>query len=466
MSIKKIFIVLTIVAIYFTLNFAFLSNEGYTSMEDYIESTKDEFSYEIEEIIYKDEWTGYHIKMISGEWLDNKKVSEVNWWHNVDIIIPKEVKTSSGIMFIDNGVSSENYFRLDDEVINYSNKLGAIIVNVSNIPFQPVNFLESNQESFLEDDLIAFAWNKFLKSGGSNKYLEWLPRLPMTRAVVRSMDLAQEIAIQNNIQLNNFVVSGASKRGWTAWTTAAVDKRIVGVVPMVIDLLNVIPSFENHYRSYGEFSLAVQEYVNYEIPDWMQTDEFKSLLKYVEPYSFKENFTMPKYIINAGSDEFFSTDSWQYYYDELPGDKLLRYVPNRNHSLDGRYLNDDLVSYFNRIVNDIEMPELIWKLNEDYLEATIDYDGDYSVSLWVAENSDGRDFRLWMEGELWIQSPIKKSKDGNYRIEIKAEENKYKAVMLEFIVDPDSRFPLIISTGPYVVPETYPFQKYKPKNPN
>ena len=466
MSIKKIFIVLTVAGIYFTLNFAFLSNEGYTSMEDYIESTKDEFSYEIEEIIYKEEWTGYHIKMISGEWLDNKKVSEVNWWHNVDIIIPKEVKTSSGIMFIDNGVSSENYFRLDDEVINYSNKLGAIIVNVSNIPFQPVNFLESNQESFLEDDLIAFAWNKFLKSGGSKKDLEWLPRLPMTRAVVRSMDLAQEIAIQNNIQLDNFVVSGASKRGWTAWTTAAVDKRVVGVVPMVIDLLNVIPSFENHYRSYGEFSLAVQEYVNYEIPDWMQTDEFKTLLEYVEPYSFKESFTMPKYIINAGSDEFFSTDSWQYYYDELPGNKLLRYVPNRNHSLDGRYLNDDLVSYFNRIVNDAEMPELNWKLNEDYLEATIDYDGDYSVSLWVAENSDGRDFRLWMEGELWIQSPIKKSKDGNYSVEIKAEENKYKAVMLVFIVDPNSGFPLIISTGPYVVPETYPFQKYKPKKPN
>ena len=298
MSLKKIFIVFTFVAIYFTLNYTFLSNEGYTSMEDYIESTKDEFSYEIEEIIYEDEWTGYHIKMISGEWLDNKKVSEVNWWHSVDIIIPKEVKTSSGIMFIDNGVSSENYFRLDDDVINYSNKLGAIIVNVSNIPFQPVNFLESNQESFLEDDLIAFSWNKFLKSGGSKKDLEWLPRLPMTRAVVRSMDLAQEIAIQNNIQLDNFVVSGASKRGWTAWTTAAVDKRIVGVVPMVIDLLNVIPSFENHYRSYGEFSLAVQEYVNYEIPDWMQTDEFKTLLEYVEPYSFKESFTMPKYIIN------------------------------------------------------------------------------------------------------------------------------------------------------------------------
>ena len=38
--------------------------------------------------------------MISGEWLDNKKVSEVNWWHHVDIIIPKEIKTSSGIMLL------------------------------------------------------------------------------------------------------------------------------------------------------------------------------------------------------------------------------------------------------------------------------------------------------------------------------------------------------------------------------
>ena len=53
MSYKKIFIVLSVAAIYFILNYTFLSNEGYTSMEDYIESTKDEFSYEIEDIIYE-----------------------------------------------------------------------------------------------------------------------------------------------------------------------------------------------------------------------------------------------------------------------------------------------------------------------------------------------------------------------------------------------------------------------------
>ena len=49
MSYKKIVFVLFFVLVYFGINYAFLSTEGYTSMKDYIDSTKDEFSYDIEE---------------------------------------------------------------------------------------------------------------------------------------------------------------------------------------------------------------------------------------------------------------------------------------------------------------------------------------------------------------------------------------------------------------------------------
>ena len=159
---------------------------------------------------------------------------------------------------------------------------------------------------------------------------------------------------------------------------------------------------------------------------------------------------------------FFSTDSWRFYYDELPGDKLLRYVPNTNHSLNGRYLNDDLISYFYRIINDIDMPTLKWELNDNNLNVAIDYEGNYNVSIWNAKNQNGRDFRLWQEGELWQKINIQKSNDNNYQVEIKDKSNGYEAIMMEFTIDPESEFPLIISTGPFVIPESYPFNKYEP----
>ena len=77
MSVKKILLVLALVISYFALNYAFLSNNSYDSMKDYIDSTKNEFSYDIEEIFYEDEWTGYHIKMTSGEWLDSFFVESI-----------------------------------------------------------------------------------------------------------------------------------------------------------------------------------------------------------------------------------------------------------------------------------------------------------------------------------------------------------------------------------------------------
>ena len=464
MKLKTLFIVIPFVLAYSMLNFIFLSTEEeYTSMSDYIESTKNEFSYDIQEVIYEEDWTGYHIKMISGEWLDSKKVDQVEWWHYVDIIIPKQTTSSTGIMFIDGGEKSEDYFRLDAQSIRNAIKTEAVIVNVSNIPFQPLNFLSSEQDSFEEDDLIAFAWNKFLKQGAKQKDVEWLPRFPMTRAIGRAMDLAQEIVLQNDIIVKDFVVSGASKRGWTAWTTAAVDSRVKAVVPMVIDMLNLVPSFENHYRSYGEFSPAVQEYVNYNIQDWLGTEEFKVLMSYIEPFSFIDKFTMPKYIINAGSDEFFSTDSWRFYYDKLPGEKIIRYVPNKNHSLDGRYLTEDLVSYFYRVINDIEIPSLSWNLSDNKLIAELDYDGDYDVSVWTAKNDNGRDFRLWEEGELWEETSIGKLANNKYELNVNYNFKGYKATMIEFTIDPESEFPLIISTGPFVFPEKYPFDKYESK---
>ena len=43
--------------------------------------------------------------------------------------------------------------------------------------------------------------------------------------------------------IERFVIAGASKRGWTTWTTGAVDNRVVAMIPMVMPILNMVTSF-------------------------------------------------------------------------------------------------------------------------------------------------------------------------------------------------------------------------------
>ena len=107
-----------------------------------------------------------------------------------------------------------------------------------------------------------------------------------------------------------------------------MDTRVVAIVPAVIDMLNVEPSFVHHWRAYGAWSDAVKDYVEHGIMDWMGTPQFRALMKIEEPYEYRDRLTMPKFLLNASGDQFFLPDSSQFYFDDLRGEKHLRYVPN------------------------------------------------------------------------------------------------------------------------------------------
>ena len=79
-------------------------------------------------------------------------------------------------------------------------------------------------------------------------------------------------------------------------TTAVVDKRVIGMAPIVIDMLKIVP-FEHHYRVYGDWSPAVEDYVEFNIMDWMFTDEFKTLINYIELINLGHLFTMPNCLL-------------------------------------------------------------------------------------------------------------------------------------------------------------------------
>ena len=59
--------------------------------------------------------------------------------------------------------------------------------------------------------------------------------------------------------VEKFLVSGASKRGWTTWLVGGVlgnqpDSRVVGIAPIVMDMLDFQPNVLHMYKAYGACS--------------------------------------------------------------------------------------------------------------------------------------------------------------------------------------------------------------------
>jgi len=437
-------------------------------LKAYVEAGDDAFRYEIMETIKGESWTEYRIRLVSGTWLTKAEVDEPEWWHWVTTVVPDELKESESLMHIGGGWRGDSIpIAANQEMIGAALATGSVISHISNIPFQPIDYTGDEKEGVFEDELIAFAWMQFLKGGAREELQQWLPRFPMTRAVVRAMDAVQEICESNHSPVEGFFVAGASKRGWTTWTVAAVDDRVMGIAPVVIDLLNVVPSFQHHWQCYGEWAPAIDNYKNEKVMDWIHTEEFQELLNLVEPYQFLERLKMPKLLINATCDEFFVTDSWKFYWNDLQGDNYLQYVPNVGHGLHGSYLPENLVSFYYSTITGTPIPDFEWSINGNSIRASVDpSQANYQIRLWEAVNPEGRDFKSYVVGEdAWKMKEIEIREDGQYSIQVISPEKGYKGALVEVIFQEDSEFPLTLTTGTLVTPDTYPFDPFVPDLP-
>ncbi len=104
----------------------------------------------------------------------------------------------------------------------------------------------------------------------------WLPRLPMVKSAVRAMDTVTELLASEQggkTAVHKYVVAGGSKRGWTTWLTGAVDRRVVALIPIVIDVVNVRACGINHYCSYGFWAQAIGDYTRHRIQERRDTPD-------------------------------------------------------------------------------------------------------------------------------------------------------------------------------------------------
>jgi PhoPQ-activated pathogenicity-related protein len=322
---------------------------------------------------------------------------------------------------------------------------------VGQVPNQPLTFADET-EGRIEDDQIAYAWDKFLDTGDPF----WLSRFPMVKATVRAMDATQAFLAgeaRGRVVVDDFVVAGASKRGWTTWLTGAVDKRVVAIIPIVIDVLNVTESMKHHHAAYGDWAPALGQYVRMGIMERIDTPEFKALTDLVDPYVYRHRLTMPKYIINATGDQLFIPDSWRFYYDDLKGSKLLQYVPNSDHFVDEI---NSVLAYFHAITSGAVLPEVLWKTDgAGRLEVSASMTPK-AASLWQASNATARDFRVETIGKAWTSSPLEPQEDGDYVVHVSKPDEGWTAFFVEMTFDLGGPVPLLTTTGVYVVPDEYP----------
>jgi len=277
------------------------------------------------------------------------------------------------------------------------------------------------------------------------------------------------------------MVAGASKRGWTTWLVGAVDKRVIAMCPLVMDLLNLVKNIHHHYQAYGGWSFALQDYYSLNFTTHLDDPNVQLLADIVDPYSYLDRLTMPKLVIDAGGDEFFLPDDEFYWWDDLPEPKYFLMVPNAEHSLATGIIEvlASVSAFINGVLDGDTLPQFSWSIdypNTGSITLTStpsSTQGSPNVTLWVAASAPGtgrRDFRLvagypnpTLQPVLWEGFSLPCQPDGVTWIgTVPAPSSGWLGFFLDVQYEGPKIFngqiiPYEFTTQVSIVPNTFPF---------
>src|SRR5579871_715710 len=325
--------------------------------------------------------------------LDSQVWQGILWTHTVELFVPAKVRNPDIALLYVATPPGDGQTEIGCLLAQHT---GVICAFLSDIPNQPLF------HDLVEDALIAHTFVQFLDTGD----FTWPLLFPMVKSAVRAMDAVQAFAAQHGgFAPNRIVVSGASKRGWTTWLTAAVDPRVAGIAPMVYDNLNIPAQMPHQVEVFEGYSEQISDYTEQGLPQRMQTPEGMHLARSVDPYTYREHLIMPKLIINGSNDRYWATDAINLYWNDLPGIKHVLDIPNVGHSLDDpQRLFSTLVAFLRGMADNRHLPRLDWsfEVGERAIMLTVAVDEPASdARIWVATAS-GRDFR----NVSWISFPM------------------------------------------------------------
>jgi PhoPQ-activated pathogenicity-related protein len=196
--------------------------------------------------------------------------------------------------------------------------------------------------------------------------------------------------------------------------TGATDERVQGIAPIVIDTLNMRRQMDYQIETWGKYSEQIIDYEQKGLIRRLKEDEaVEPLWRWVDPFTYRRQLTLPKLIINGTNDRYWTVDALNNYWHDMVGAKYILYVPNAGHNLKGgrEAAMATLAAFVQHVALGKPFPAIEWKHETQGNQFRLTIQSQVKpvdVRLWTAAAED-KDFR----NSEWKPQQLK-AKDDRY----------------------------------------------------
>lgn len=410
-----------------------------TALADYVASPDDSYAWVVRRRGDAQEGPWVELKLTSQTWQTSL------WKHQLFVLKPLKVRDARRALLVIGGGSwkpeLEQPPAASEEVPGQAAMFAAVAENLGTpvavllqVPHQPLNGMR-------EDALISHTFEQFFKTNDAS----WPLLLPMVKSAVAGMDAVEQFAKEEwSLEIDEFTLTGGSKRGWTTWLTAAVDPRVTALAPAVIDTLNMSKQLPHQIATWGKPSEQIHDYTDRGLHMLLLTPRGQQLVRIVDPYHYRKSIVQPKLILLGTNDRYWPLDALNLYWSDLPGKKYVLYVPNQGHGLkDPERTLGTITALHRHAAGELKLADLDWQFSDEPGKVRLKVRTSQQperVSVWLAE-SPTRDFR----DAKWSSQPMSSNGDGHeFVLPLKADG--MQALFGEAVFSTD-RAPYFLSTN-------------------
>lgn len=393
------------------------------ALQSYLHNGDKSFKWELKDQLKEEGLTFYRIQYTSQTW------QKIAWTHELMIMIPDDLQFKDALLFITGGSNKNgvpNTHKFTDELAKEFGKMSkvnkSVIAVLWQVPNQPL------YDNLTEDALIS----KTLHNYQNDHDYSWPLLFPMTKSAVRAMDIVQEFSKKEvHKKIKGFIVSGASKRGWTTWLTGANDSRVIAIGPMVIDMLNMPVNIPYHKVVWGDYSIEIQDYVKLGLAQQFGTNQINDLVQMIDPYSYRKKLTMPKMLFMGTNDQYWPVDAVKNYIDDIPGDNHICYTANAGHDQgDRKRAFASLSALVGTTVTKGKLPVCNYSISEQNgkITLTVNTTAEKLVdALLFTTSSPNQEFR----DKKWGFVSLNSAKKPVVQVELEYPKSGFKAFYVE-----------------------------------